>query len=167
MYYYRTKNEWLIALIITIPILLLIVMSIIPLRRDGTDQNASRTSSDAVESTFEGEVGVSTAPIKIGASELQQQMIELAWELNPDIDMIYTFEAESGWQFDAWGNLGERGICQLMPWVHKEFINNHIDNEDAQVRYCVDVWLKAKKEGRMPFAGYCVRDKAINNFEWR
>jgi hypothetical protein len=111
---------------------------------------------------------------KIGASDEQNQWIMYAYN-KAGRDFVLTIEGESGWRLNAKnvnsnGSL-DRGICQLNTIYHKAFINSKsFQNPYKQLDYCIEVWDKSKKQGRLKtsFYAYNVRNTkgVLKQFEY-
>lgn len=111
------------------------------------------------------------APLKIGGSERQQEIIAFAWDISQDPDWIATLEAENGlWTVDRVGVTNDRGLCQLNPRYHWAFINSEqFQDYRAQLLYCAQVYASASAQGRLSttFYGWNKRSITKNNFVWR
>jgi len=111
------------------------------------------------------------APIKIGGSDRQNEVIAFAWDISQDPDWIATLEAENGlWTTDRVGVTGDRGLCQLNPRYHWAFINSPEFNDyKQQLLYCAQVYSQASQKGRISTTFYGWNRRAItkNNFIWR
>ena len=109
----------------------------------------------------------SPRPQKTGGSEAQQEMIKFAYEISPDMNWIYTIEAESGWILDRRSPTNDWGLCQLHYPYHKNFIKSpEFKNYKNQLLYCAEIYKRASEKGILGrvFFGYNVRNKAIKNF---
>ena len=68
-------------------------------------------------------------PVKIGASDKQNEMIAYAWEISKDKNFIYTIESESGWVLEkvsGYNSNGTRdwGLGQISAYWHPEIVND-------------------------------------------
>ena len=65
-------------------------------------------------------------PVKIGASNEQNEMIAYAWKISKSKDFIYMIESESGWVVDAVNRNSngskDYGLCQFNSQFHKDTI---------------------------------------------
>lgn len=111
------------------------------------------------------------APVKIGGSERQQEIINWAWHISQDPDWIATLEAENGtWEENRIGFTGDVGLCQMRPSSWNWFIQSpEFQDYHYQILICAEEYNKATKRGSLhtTFYGWNNRDRAKRNFIWR
>lgn len=91
-------------------------------------------------------VSSKTAPIKVYTSLIlrkdQEEVAEYLLELNPDINMVATFIAESWLNPYAIGWSWEVGMCQLLPKYNPVVYEDQYKNDRKyQARKCVEKWI--------------------------
>jgi len=108
-------------------------------------------------------------PVKIGASEFQNEMIKYAWGISgKDFDFIKLIESESGWVVDAVGvNSGgsrDYGLCQINSYFHSQIVNDPKFNDWRwEIDTCYQMY-----EGGVTFYGiHRINEQAlIDNFKF-
>ena len=112
----------------------------------------------------------SWAPLKIGGSQRQQDIINYAWHISQDPNWIATLEAENGtWEENRIGVTGDKGICQMNPRSWNWFIKSpQFQDYHYQILMCAAEYSKASKENRLSttFYGWNRRESAKRNFVW-
>ena len=99
----------------------------------------------------------------------KQKLVDYLWEKTKNIDMILTFERESGLDItrvngnkDKQGKVWswDYGICQLNSVYHWDFITSKdFKNPYKQLDYCIAVYNKAIKSGRIKTTFYAYNKK--------
>ena len=110
-------------------------------------------------------------PVKIGASDFQNEMISYAWDISGnDFDFIKLIEAESGWIVDrvsppnSNGSV-DYGLCQINGGYHRQIVTDPKFNDWRwELDTCYQMYA-----GNVTFYGInnINKDSIINNFEWR
>lgn len=91
---------------------------------------------------------------KKGGSEEQQKWIAYVFS-RCGVECILTFEAESGWRYEAKNTKNKNGtydisFCQLNSQYHSKFIHSTEFKKSYNVLdYCVGVWNDAKKKRKL------------------
>lgn len=106
----------------------------------------------------------------------KQKVVDYLWKKSHNIDLILTFERESGlrknavnYNRDKKGNIlsSDIGFCQLNNQYHKQFLESE-DFKDTykQLDYCMEVYKNAISRGiiRTTFFAYNVRNTVRNRF---
>jgi hypothetical protein len=88
---------------------------------------------------------------KSGTDE-QHKIVEYLWNKTQNIDLILTFERESGLDKNAYNvnknGSFDKGLCQVNSNYHLDWINSK-DFKDIykQMDYCIDLYLSYEKRG--------------------
>jgi len=92
--------------------------------------------------------------LKNGDKE-QNEVVSYLWNKTHNIDIILTFYGESWLKSNTINNKNtngtiDYGYCQLNNAYHKDYIlSNNFKIMSSQLDYCVEVWNKAIKSGRI------------------
>lgn len=113
-----------------------------------------------------------TGPIKIDAPEEEQIKIRWIWDKTHDLDMILTFERESGFKnvISKYNSNGTRdyGETQLNSQYHSNFIfSEKFKDWRQRLDYGIIIYNNAKKRGILntTFYAYPIRYSVKNRFD--
>lgn len=107
------------------------------------------------------------APIKKGASDSMQEMVDYAWQISKSWDFVLTIEAESGFNPKA-RNVNrngtvDSGLAQINHYYHPQIVK---DPRFADWKWQLEQGWRMYKGGTK-FYGYDVRHKVKNRFVMR
>lgn len=106
----------------------------------------------------------STSPIKKGATEAMQEMVDYAWSISKSLDFVLTVEAESGFNPNA-RNVNrngtvDSGLTQINHYYHPQIVK---DPRFKDWKFQLEKGWQLYKGGTR-FYGYDVRHKVSNRF---
>jgi len=126
-------------------------------------------AQEIVEEVTIQSVNVNPIPIKVGASDFQNEMIEYAYEISgKDFDFIKLIEAESGWRIDAVGvntnGTKDYGLGQISGYWHPQIVN---DPKFNNWKWEIDTVYQLYAGGTKFYGISRINDQElIDNFKW-
>ena len=125
------------------------------------------TKPDITKEVVIQSINPEVVPVKIGASDFQNEMISYAWDISgKDFDFVKLIEAESGWVVDAvsgYNSNGTRdwGLCQISSYWHPQIVNDPKFNDwKWEIDTCYQLY-----DGGVTFYGLNHIDRVEDNFK--